>query len=599
MRRAINLGAGVAAIVAIAVVVASAQNRIDAVSPYAPELAAYGEHSVGVRTIVVIDHNRPDILHTANGQPTARADRALTLEVWYPAAADVSGASHEYRTILRDPSVPITLVGRAGRDLPPTATGAPFPLVVISHGYPGNRLLMSHLGENLASKGYVVAAIDHPESTYDDQKAFGSTLYNRPLDQRFAVDAIGALSAGASGSFLAGLVDVTRTAIVGYSMGGYGVLNVVGGAYRPAAASLPGAPPNQLLLEHTAGHAAFKARMDDTRIKAAVAIGPWGMPAGFWDATGLAGIRIPVLFVAGSADDVSGYETGTRAIFEAAVNADRFLLTYLNANHNAGAPIPAPVEAWTYSKTLTSFPFVHYADAVWDTTRMNNVLAHFATAFLDLRLKDVAARRAYLDVVPRGSDGVYAVDRDGAFQPTHTYWKGFKRATATGLVMEHRAAGEGGPAGDGVFKRLAPGQRESVPQWVVDAVGKAGMSDRFVIDPRLNPFLQHGDFDGDGRLDVALLVRAAGSTKTGVAILHRATGRVFLLGAGSPGARLGDDFTWMDAWSVFDKGPVEQGATDERPPILRGDALLLAKSESASGLLWWTGTTYRWYQQGD
>ena len=27
---------------------------------------------------------------------------------------------------------------------------------------------MSHLGENLASKGYVVVSIDHPESTYDD-----------------------------------------------------------------------------------------------------------------------------------------------------------------------------------------------------------------------------------------------------------------------------------------------------------------------------------------------------------------------------------------------------------------------------------------------
>ena len=46
------------------------------------------------------------------------------------------------------------------------AGGGPFPLVVISHGYPGNRYLMSHLGENLASKGYVTVSIDHAESTY-------------------------------------------------------------------------------------------------------------------------------------------------------------------------------------------------------------------------------------------------------------------------------------------------------------------------------------------------------------------------------------------------------------------------------------------------
>ena len=60
--------------------------------------------------------------------------------------------------------------------------------------------------------------------------------------------------------------------------------------------------------------------------------------------TGLRGIRTPVLFVAGSADEVSGYERGTRAIYQAAVNAERYLLTFLQANHNAAAPYPAPAE---------------------------------------------------------------------------------------------------------------------------------------------------------------------------------------------------------------------------------------------------------------
>jgi predicted dienelactone hydrolase len=60
----------------------------------------------------------------------------------------------------------VTLSGRAARDAAP-AEGE-FPLVIISHGYPGNRFLLSHLGENLASKGYVTVSIDHPDSTYDD-----------------------------------------------------------------------------------------------------------------------------------------------------------------------------------------------------------------------------------------------------------------------------------------------------------------------------------------------------------------------------------------------------------------------------------------------
>jgi predicted dienelactone hydrolase len=74
------------------------------------------------------------------------------------------------------------------------------------------------------------------------------------------------------------------------------------------------------------------------------------MVAGFWDAEGLKGITTPMLFVAGSVDDVAGYEKGTKAIYQAAVNADRYLLTFVNANHNAGAPIPAPAETYTAAR---------------------------------------------------------------------------------------------------------------------------------------------------------------------------------------------------------------------------------------------------------
>jgi len=200
---------------------------------------------------------------------------------------------------------------------------------------------------------------------------------------------------------------------------------------------MPAAPPNALLRERTAANAAYRASIDP-RVKAAIAIGPWGMQTGFWDADGLAGIRTPVLFVAGSVDDVSGYEKGTRAIFDLAVNAERYLLTFVNANHNAGAPVPAPLESFGWSETTRSSPFTHYADAVWDTTRMNNILQHFVTAYVDLHLKGEVDRRAYLDVVPNGTDAVFAQDRDGNPQAAHTYWKGFKRGTAVGLVLERR-----------------------------------------------------------------------------------------------------------------------------------------------------------------
>jgi len=425
------------AVIAVATAAASAQlNRVDTVTPSAPELASYGTHDIGVRTIQVTDKNRPDILNTKEGAPTARYDRTLTVEVWYPATlAAGQKPGGEYRTITRDPALTVTLFGTAVRDAAP-ATSSSYPLVIISHGYPGNRYLMSHIGENLASKGFVTVSIDHKDSTYDDQKAFGSTLYNRSFDQLFVLNEIDRLGKKGSGSFLAGLVDASRTGIVGYSMGGYGVVNVIGGGYSKASETGNTAPPNRLLAERGAAHPAYAKSMD-SRIKAAIAIGPWGMQGGFWDADGLAGIKTPVLFVAGSADDVSGYEKGTRAIYQGAVNADRYLLTFVNANHNAAAPIPAPAETYRTSGTPPSSPFAHYADPVWDTARMNNILDHFASAYFALYLKGEQDKRAYFDLVPNGKDAVYSMDRDARPTATHTYWKGFKRGTAVGLILEH------------------------------------------------------------------------------------------------------------------------------------------------------------------
>lgn len=407
-------------------------NRIDLITPAAPELAAFGPHAIGVRTIDATDGNRPDVLNTKEGGPIARYDRTLRLEVWYPAGLPAGQpAGGEYRTTTRNRAVTAVLHGRAVRDAVP-ARSALFPLVIISHGYPGNRYLMSHLGENLASKGFVAVSIDHKDSTYEDQAAFASTLYNRSLDQLFVLREIDRLGKAGSGSFLAGLVDAGRAGLVGYSMGGYGLVNTIGGGYSDAAVASQGGAPNRMLADRAASNAAYRSSIDP-RIKAAVAIAPWGMQTGAWDAEGLKGITTPVLFVAGSLDEIAGYEKGTRAIYTGAVNADRYLLTFINAGHNAAAPYPAPVEAITdpvstrgASPLGPASPFGHYADAVWDTTRMNNILQHFATAFFDLHLKGEREKQAFLDLAPSGKD---------------VAWKGFKPRTAAGLVLEHTPPG--------------------------------------------------------------------------------------------------------------------------------------------------------------
>ena len=121
----------------------------------------------------------------------------------------------------------------------------------------------------------------------------------------------------------------------------------------------------------------------------------------------------------------------------------------------------------------------------------------------------------------------------------------------------------------------------------------------YSLSTRLNPFLLHGDFDGDDRLDVALLVSRHVSGAHGIAILHSGSTRPVVVGAGHALGNGGDDFSWMDAWSVYPKGPVHRGVDQAAPPQLRGDALVVEKLESASAIIYWDGTAYRWYQQGD
>ena len=389
-------------------------NRIDQIRPDAPELAAPGPYRIGVRTLEVVNPNQIDILSVKAGDSLPRYDRPLTLEIWYPAAlSDSNAEGGSYEVFLRDGKTQVELHGSAVRDALPLTTDGSWPLVLISHGYPGNRFLLSHLGENLATKGYITVSIDHTDSTYSDKAAFGSTLVNRPLDVSFVLNEINRMT-NEEGHFLSGIVETSQTGLIGYSMGGYGAVITAGGGVTEKSIGYDWGAPARTLAIHLAGSERHEGQIDP-RIKAVVPIAPWGMTREFWDAKGLSGVRKPAFFIAGSRDKVSGYEEGVRAIYEQSVNAERYLLTFENAGHNAAAPIPAPRESWQPVDNLDFVPFRHYADPVWDTLRMNNITQHFVTAFLGLKLKDDREMERYL-----GSDT----------------WAGFPEGTAEGLKLE-------------------------------------------------------------------------------------------------------------------------------------------------------------------
>jgi predicted dienelactone hydrolase len=408
------------------------ENRIDVIRSDAPALATLGSYKVGVKTLKFTNPNQLDVVNAKSDGTTPIYDRPLTVEVWYPAKlATGQAAAGEYKAMTRDGKTTVTLFGKAVRNASPDATGGPYPLIIMSHGYPGNRFLLSHLGENLSSKGYVVVSIDHTDSNYENILAFGSTLLNRSLDQLFVLNEMARLNANDPGVTLKGLVNANNTALIGYSMGGYGALNTIGAGVTAASVGYSWGTANGALAVRQQGNATYQASLD-SRIKAAVVFAPWGYNTGFWDATGLAGIRIPVFFVAGSVDSTSGYSPGVRSLYEGSVNAQRYLMTYENANHNAGAPIPAPKETRNLTCGTGTSAFAcseHYTDPVWDNVRMNNIAQHFSTAFLNKFLKADAAMDSYLSLVPNAVDGVGP-----------TYWKGFAAKTAVGLRLERLSA---------------------------------------------------------------------------------------------------------------------------------------------------------------
>ncbi len=93
---------------------------------------------------------------------------------------------------------------------------------------------------------------------------------------------------------------------------------------------------------------------------------------------------------------MAGYENGSRATFEAAVNSDRYLLTFHGAGHNAGAPIPLPIELDNEENEGAAG---HYLDENWDNVVMNNIMDHYVTAWFDFHLKGID-RSEYLRTIP-------------------------------------------------------------------------------------------------------------------------------------------------------------------------------------------------------
>ncbi|GIW33906.1 MAG: hypothetical protein KatS3mg072_1239 [Meiothermus sp.] len=319
--------------------------------PDAPPLAQRGNFVVGVKTLQMTD--------------SSRQNRTIAAEVWYP----TSGTQQNlvYESVVGQ--TPVRISGRANRDATP-ANGR-FPLILASHGQPGTRFQFAYLNEHLASWGFVVAALEHPGSTYQTltQQNYITSIADRPLDILFAIGEVARQMPSA---------DASNVGLLGYSYGGYSVINAAGAGLDGSALSEYCRSSNEgpcfalpffAQLEAQRGLNMVKP---DPRIQAVFAMAPYGQP---WiGARSLANFKLPLFVAVGEADDVATYRRDGLEYFRKAGSSQKYLLTLAAAQHN-------PFVECTPEVRSREEDYWRCWEPVWDQERAHDLARHFAAAF--------------------------------------------------------------------------------------------------------------------------------------------------------------------------------------------------------------------------
>ena len=178
--------------------------------------------------------------------------RKLLVRFWYPAAISQGCEPAEYTSpavwnyfsqLVKAPLPYVT----TNSCLNAPVTDGLHPVVVFTHGYTGTFTDYTFLFEELASRGYIVASVDHPyestavefpdgefvksrfgshlaENTWRrDDRALSFALSVRLTDLKFFASELDRLNSQVAGAF-EGKLDMNRIAIVGHSLGGVAAL---------------------------------------------------------------------------------------------------------------------------------------------------------------------------------------------------------------------------------------------------------------------------------------------------------------------------------------------------------------------------------------
>lgn len=179
--------------------------------------------------------------------------REMNVQIWYPAQLkgsmrqapyipELTGLSHYAKQRWHIPSFFLNYIRLAKTytymEADIASNQSQYPVVIFSHGWPGSRYAYHYLVTDLASKGYVVAVVEHtygtlatvfPDGRIMSQKApseFQLPAWDSIIDNvwaeddRFVLDQLEKLNRGIMDKRFTQRLNLEETAIAGHSFGG-------------------------------------------------------------------------------------------------------------------------------------------------------------------------------------------------------------------------------------------------------------------------------------------------------------------------------------------------------------------------------------------
>ncbi|WP_085246851.1 alpha/beta hydrolase family protein [Gilliamella mensalis] len=218
--------------------------------------------------------------------------RPLNIAIWYPTNAQQRAVTIGDNAIFYGSKVI--------PDAVPISNYRQHPLIVISHGYGGSWQNLNWLAYELADKGYIVAAPNHPGTTYFNKDITQSTkLWLRPQDLSKTIDAL------QIDEILANYIDMNKISSIGHSLGGWTVAALAGARFdtnlfKQDCTIHSHLKACQLVNELGLDNPQLNKNMSDPRIKSFISLDA-GLVRGF-TADSLKNITVPSLIIGAGID---------------------------------------------------------------------------------------------------------------------------------------------------------------------------------------------------------------------------------------------------------------------------------------------------------